>query len=124
LFQVVYNVTVDHDGETLTYEKLCAHWNTYCYDNDILRLADIVPTIVAGELNITYPIFFNPFNFEVSDASSMQNILWPNVLISQANSQINNAYQHCFDFHKNLILWRDSNPGLLFLRQSCMCICT
>jgi hypothetical protein len=25
--------------------------------------------------------------------------------------------QHCTDFLKNLIPWRDSNPGLLFLRR-------
>jgi hypothetical protein len=62
----VYNVTVEHEGVELNYEKLCAHWNSYCYDNDVLRMAYIIPNIVAGELNITYPIFFNPYNFEVS----------------------------------------------------------
>ena len=65
-FQVVYNITVEHEGSELNYEKLCAHWNSYCYDNDILRLAYIIPNIISGELNITYPIFFNPYNFEAS----------------------------------------------------------
>jgi hypothetical protein len=41
-FQVVYNVTVEHEGVELNYEKLCAHWNSYCYDNDILRLDNLM----------------------------------------------------------------------------------
>ncbi len=45
-FQVVYNVTVEHEGVELNYEKLCAHWNSYCYDNDILRLDNLMKLFV------------------------------------------------------------------------------
>jgi hypothetical protein len=36
-------------------------------------------------------------------------------------NKVHNIQQHCFDFPVNLILWWDSNPGLLLLRQTIFC---
>ncbi len=64
MFQVIYNATVVHEGQKLTYAELCAKWNTYCYDNEILGLAAVMPSVETLEINITYPIFFDPYTFE------------------------------------------------------------
>lgn len=53
-----------HEGTNLKYAELCAQWNQYCYDNEILRMGDLMPNIESGDLKITYPIFFDPFTFE------------------------------------------------------------
>ena len=64
-FQVVYNITIEHEDSNLTYYDLCAKWNYNCYDNEILRLSDIIPSIEVGDYNLTYPITFHPETFEV-----------------------------------------------------------
>ena len=64
LLQVIYNVTVVHEGSQLKYAQLCAEWNQYCYDNEILRMADLMPDIEAGDIKIQWPIFFDPYSFE------------------------------------------------------------
>ncbi len=61
---MIYNVTVQHEGNSLRYAQLCAQWNGYCYDNEILRMAALMPQIERGDLKMTYPIFFDPFTFE------------------------------------------------------------
>ncbi len=48
----------------LRYEDLCAKWMGYCYDNEILRLSELVPDVESGEVNLTYPLFFSPYTFE------------------------------------------------------------
>lgn len=53
-----------HEGNPLKYAQLCAQWNGYCYDNEILRMASLMPRIESQETKITYPIFFDPFTFE------------------------------------------------------------
>ena len=63
-FQVIYNVTVVHEGAELKYAQLCAQWNQYCYDNEILRMAGLMPDIESGDVKITYPVFFDPYSFE------------------------------------------------------------
>ena len=60
-FQVIYNVSVVHEGNILDYVQLCAQWNQYCYDNEILRIANLMPEIETQEQKITYPVFFNPY---------------------------------------------------------------
>ena len=62
--QAIYNVTVVHEGNELRYAELCAQWNQYCYDNEILRLATSMPQIESGEQKMTYPFFFDPATFE------------------------------------------------------------
>ena len=49
----------------LQYEDLCAKWAGYCYDNQILQLSGLIPEIEAGNISMTYPLFFDPNNFEV-----------------------------------------------------------
>ena len=61
---MIYNVTVVHEGKQLRYEQLCAHWNQYCYDNEILRMDRIIPEVESGDLKITYPFFFDPYSWE------------------------------------------------------------
>ena len=63
-FQVIYNVTVVHEGNKLNYVQLCAQWNLYCYDNEILRLNTLMPEIESGDIKVSYPIFFDPITFE------------------------------------------------------------
>ena len=63
---MVYNITVKHENSNLSYYDLCAQWNYNCYDNEILRLTDVIPSIEVGDYNITYPITFHPDTFEVS----------------------------------------------------------
>ncbi len=69
-FQIVYNVSVTHEGRSLGYSDLCAKWRDYCYDNEILRLSELIPSIEAKEINITYPIYFDPYTFEVRSVST------------------------------------------------------
>ena len=63
---------MEHEGSNLSYyheipdQELCAKWNYNCYDNDILRLSDIIPKIEAREENLTYPIYFHLHTYEVS----------------------------------------------------------
>ena len=71
MFQIVYNVTVEHDGKYWNYETMCAKWDGYCYDNEILRLSDIIPSVEANDTDITYPMFFHPYTFEVSCSHSV-----------------------------------------------------
>ncbi len=59
-------MTVEHEELNLSYENLCARWNYNCYENEILRLSDAIPSIEVGEINITYPITIDPYTFEVS----------------------------------------------------------
>ncbi len=60
---------MDVDGEKLSYTELCATFDGYCYDNEILRLSDLIPSIEVREINLTYPIFFDPYSFQVKTLS-------------------------------------------------------
>eukprot|EP00095_Tigriopus_kingsejongensis_P005739 maker-scaffold28_size608977-snap-gene-1.19 protein:Tk05739 transcript:maker-scaffold28_size608977-snap-gene-1.19-mRNA-1 annotation:"AGAP010394-PA" len=64
LDQIVYNVTVSFEGQNYQYQDVCARWAGYCYDNEILRLADLIPQVEQGQINLTYPLYFNPYDFE------------------------------------------------------------
>lgn len=59
------NVTVEYEDVKYTYSELCATRNGYCFDNRILDLAGIIPDVEQGITNLTYPIFFDPYTFEV-----------------------------------------------------------
>lgn len=61
---MIYNVTVEHEGHQLKYAELCAQWNQFCYDNEILRIATVLPSIESGDIKMTYPFFFDPLTFE------------------------------------------------------------
>lgn len=63
--QVIYNISVEHNGRRLRYEDLCARYNGLCYDNEILAMSDLIPDVEVGNINLTYPVFFDPFTFQV-----------------------------------------------------------
>ncbi|XP_046965285.1 patched domain-containing protein 3 isoform X2 [Vanessa cardui] len=65
LDEYVQNITVTMDnGETFTYREECARWEGQCFANDILNLDKIIGEVERGELNLTFPIMFNPVTWE------------------------------------------------------------
>ncbi|RVE49013.1 hypothetical protein evm_006371 [Chilo suppressalis] len=65
LDELVQNITVTlPDGETFTYREECARWEGQCFVNDILNLDKIIGEVERGELNLTFPIMFNPVTWE------------------------------------------------------------
>ena len=52
------------------YEDLCARYNNYCYDNEILGLSDLIPSVEVKEVNLTYPVYFDPYTFQVRGIKS------------------------------------------------------
>ena len=63
---LVRNLTVvGDDGYWYGYEDLCALViNGGCWQNDILGMAKFMPEIEAGEMTMTYPIWFDPETFQ------------------------------------------------------------
>ncbi|CAB3255396.1 unnamed protein product [Arctia plantaginis] len=65
LDDLVQNMTVTlPNGETFSYKEECARWEGQCYTNDILNLDKIIGEVERGELNLTFPIMFNPVTWE------------------------------------------------------------
>ncbi|XP_041977331.1 patched domain-containing protein 3 isoform X2 [Aricia agestis] len=65
LDELVRNITVTlPTGETFTYREECARWEGQCFTNDILNLDKIIGEVERGELNLTFPIMFNPVTWE------------------------------------------------------------
>lgn len=65
LDELVQNMTVTlPSGETFTYKEECARWEGQCFTNDILNLDKIIGEVERGELNLTFPIMFNPVTWE------------------------------------------------------------
>ena len=62
---LVRNLTiVGDDGYGYSYEELCALvLSGGCWQNEILGLGKFMPQIEAGEMSITYPIWFDPETF-------------------------------------------------------------
>jgi len=62
---MVRNLTiVGEHGYGYSYEELCALVITGgCWQNEILGLGKFMPQIEAGEMSITYPIWFDPDTF-------------------------------------------------------------
>nr|CAD7394216.1 unnamed protein product [Timema cristinae] len=69
LDQMIQNATVHWDGdgsdpETFTYGDVCARWIDQCFFNDILNLDYVIEEVESGELNLTFPIMFNPVTWD------------------------------------------------------------
>ncbi|XP_055372503.1 patched domain-containing protein 3 [Condylostylus longicornis] len=64
LDDLIQNSTVKYDGETFTYKEACARWENECFSNDILNLDYIMDDIESGELNLTFPVMFNPVTWD------------------------------------------------------------
>ncbi|XP_053687905.1 patched domain-containing protein 3 [Sabethes cyaneus] len=61
---IIQNATVQYDGETFTYREVCARWENECFLNDILNLDQIIDEVEAGDLNLTFPVMFNPVTWD------------------------------------------------------------
>ncbi|KAL9921838.1 patched domain-containing protein isoform 1-T2 [Glossina fuscipes fuscipes] len=64
LDDIIQNATVLYDGERFTYKDACARWENECFENDILNLDYIMDDIESGELNLTFPLMFNPVTWD------------------------------------------------------------
>ncbi|XP_013119437.1 patched domain-containing protein 3 [Stomoxys calcitrans] len=64
LDDIIQNSTVTYDGETFTYKDACARWENECFENDVLNLDYIMDDIESGELNLTFPLMFNPVTWD------------------------------------------------------------
>ncbi|GAB0088915.1 patched domain-containing protein 3 [Sergentomyia squamirostris] len=64
LDEIIQNATVHLDGETFTYHEACARWQNECFTNDILNLHHIMNEVETGELNLTFPVMFNPVTWD------------------------------------------------------------
>ncbi|OXU24936.1 hypothetical protein TSAR_000668 [Trichomalopsis sarcophagae] len=65
LDQLIKNTTAVHDGQAYTYDDICARWLGECQENSVLEMESIIEFVENGELNVTFPIFFNPESFTV-----------------------------------------------------------
>ncbi|XP_063233113.1 patched domain-containing protein 3-like [Bacillus rossius redtenbacheri] len=70
LDQLIQNATATWDGgpggdpETFTYRDVCARWVDQCFQNDILNLHHVIEEVESKELNLTFPIMFNPVTWD------------------------------------------------------------
>ncbi|XP_030375300.1 patched domain-containing protein 3 [Scaptodrosophila lebanonensis] len=64
LDNLIQNATVYYDGDTYTYKEICARWQNECFENDILNLDAIMDDIESGQLNLTFPLMFNPVTWD------------------------------------------------------------
>ena len=61
----VKNVSIIRDGQSLSYDQLCAlNLEGVCWNNDILDLATLMEDIEARRINISYPVWFSPVTFK------------------------------------------------------------
>lgn len=42
LDKIIKNTTITYEGETYTYDEVCAKWQNKCVENDILNLHHII----------------------------------------------------------------------------------
>ncbi|XP_066586753.1 patched domain-containing protein 3 [Prorops nasuta] len=64
LDKIIRDVKVTFDGEIFGYEDVCARWLDQCFTNDILNLHHVLGDVEKGELNLTFPVMFNPVTWD------------------------------------------------------------
>ncbi|ALC42675.1 Ptr [Drosophila busckii] len=64
LDNLIQNATTTYDGDTFTYKDNCARWENECFENDILNLDVLMDDIESGQLNLSFPIMFNPVTWD------------------------------------------------------------
>ncbi|XP_043461962.1 patched domain-containing protein 3 isoform X1 [Leptopilina heterotoma] len=64
LDQIIRNATITFEDENYTFDKVCARWQNKCVENDILNLRHIIPQVESHELNLTFPLMFNPVTWD------------------------------------------------------------
>ena len=60
--EIVQNITVHHkeDGKDYSYSDLCARTDGWsCWDNSILGIGTHMFDIDSGNINLTYPVFYD-----------------------------------------------------------------
>lgn len=68
LDEMIQNATAHYDGETFTYRDICARSDDYCFQNDILDLADDMEEVCNKQDIRYFSVVFrvknvNPFVF-------------------------------------------------------------
>ncbi|XP_046426062.1 patched domain-containing protein 3 [Neodiprion virginianus] len=61
---IIRNATLEYEGETYSYENICARWLDQCFMNDILNLHHVIDDVESRELNLTFPVMFNPVTWD------------------------------------------------------------
>ncbi|XP_012282501.1 patched domain-containing protein 3 [Orussus abietinus] len=61
---MIRNATAKFEGQEFTYEKICARWLDECFANDILSLHHVIGEVENRELNLTFPVMFNPVTWD------------------------------------------------------------
>ncbi|XP_074031747.1 patched domain-containing protein [Leptinotarsa decemlineata] len=64
LDEYVQNMTVFYDDEYFSYKDMCAKWMTDCFTNDILNLDYIMDDVESKNINLTFPLMFNPVTWD------------------------------------------------------------
>lgn len=64
LDEMIQNTTAQYEGDVFTYRDVCAKWINECFQNDILNLDYVMDEIERKELNLTFPIMFNPVTWD------------------------------------------------------------
>ncbi|KRT79642.1 Hedgehog receptor, partial [Oryctes borbonicus] len=64
LDDIIQNATVFFEDEYFMYQDICAKWNNECFKNDILNLDYVIDEVERGELNLTFPLMFNPVTWD------------------------------------------------------------
>ncbi|XP_012253050.2 patched domain-containing protein 3 [Athalia rosae] len=61
---MIRNATLEYEGERFAYEQICARWLDQCFINDILNLHHVIDEVESRELNLTFPVMFNPVTWD------------------------------------------------------------
>ncbi|KAF5303490.1 hypothetical protein FQA39_LY09953 [Lamprigera yunnana] len=64
LDDIIQNITVSFDDDFFSYKDICAKWGNQCFQNDILNLDYVMSEVESGQLNLTFPIMFNPVTWD------------------------------------------------------------
>jgi len=64
LDELIQNTTAHFEDQTFSYKDICAKWIDDCFQNDILNLHHVMEEIENRELNLTFPIMFNPVTWD------------------------------------------------------------
>jgi len=63
--EVIRNLTIQYEGQSLQYENMCSKWLDSCQQNDILELGDLLEDVETGKTRIGYPVSLNPVSFKM-----------------------------------------------------------
>ncbi|XP_032673753.1 patched domain-containing protein 3 [Odontomachus brunneus] len=64
LDRIIKDIKAEYEGETFTYQQICARWLDECFGNDILDLQLVITEVESGDLNLTFPIMLNPVTLD------------------------------------------------------------